>query len=140
MNQLLLDTEDVSFMLPESIKGGYQAWEEDLSVQLTMIPGNMVTELSGIVWRISYQYGFFWNDGDKNKVISACRKGRRQPITCAFLPPNSTEMITSRFFVTNFSYPKFQWATTVENEDGEDIVKPLWADFSVELREVDPHD
>ena len=76
MNQLLLDTEDISFMLPESIKGGYQAWEEDLSVQLTMIPGNMVTELSGIVWRISYQYGFFWNDEDKNKVISACRKGR----------------------------------------------------------------
>ena len=29
---------------------------------------------------------------------------------------------------------------TLENEDGEEVIKPLWADFSVELREVDPHD
>ena len=95
-----------------------------------MLPGNMVRELRGTVWRVNYQYGYF-TDEEKNNLLAACRKGRNKPILCAFLPPNSTEMISSEFFVTAFASPKFMWS-----REG----KPMWGDFSVELREVTPHD
>lgn len=131
MTQLILDTGGVGLLLPESQKGGYQAWEEDLSVDLVMIPGNMVKELGGIVWRVSYQYGVFFRDEEKNRFIAACRKGRREPILCSFLPPDQEKTITAEFFVTEYTPPKFMWSS-----EG----KALWADFSLELREVSPHD
>lgn len=130
MNQLILDTGGYAILLPESRKGGYTAYEEPLSVDLVMLPGNMVRELRGTVWRVNYQYGYF-TDEEKNNLLAACRKGRNEPILCAFLPPNSTEMISSEFFVTSFASPKFMWS-----REG----KPMWGDFSVELREVTPHD
>lgn len=130
MNQLILDTGGYSILLPESQNGGYTAYEEPLSVDLVMLPGNMVRELRGTVWRVNYQYGYF-TDEEKNNLLAACKKGRNEPILCAFLPPNSTEMISSEFFVTAFSSPKFMWS-----REG----KPMWGDFSVELREVTPHD
>lgn len=136
--QLILDVGGYAIALPESRKGGYEAYEEDLTVDLTMIPGNMVKEVRGSVWHVNYQYGWF-NDTDKNRVIAACVKGRKEPILCAFLPPNGDELITSEFFVTTFNFPKFQWSRIV-TEDGTEKTVPLWADFSVELREVDPHD
>lgn len=126
MTQLIID----NFALPESIKGGYRAWEEDLTVELVMLAGNMVKELRGTVWRISYQYGYF-NEADKARVIAACQKGRREPVVCTFLPPGSDETITSEFFVTSFQSPKFMWSRDE---------RPLWGDFAVELREVTPHD
>ena len=122
MNQLILDTGGYAILLPESQKGGYTAYEEPLSVDLVMLPGNMVRELRGTVWRVNYQYGYFTDEE---------KKGRNEPILCAFLPPNSTEMISSEFFVTAFTSPKFMWS-----REG----KPMWGDFSVELREVTPHD
>lgn len=130
MTQLILDMGGVAISLPESIKGGYKSWEEDLCSEVVMISGRMVTELRGSVWRVSYQYGFF-NDVDRKRIISACRKGRREPIICSFLPPESEDMITGNFWVTSFSEPKFIWS--VENG------KPMWADFSVELRETKSH-
>lgn len=119
----------MAIALPESQKGGYIAYEEDLSVQIPMIAGNLVCELAGVVWRISYQYGWF-NDADRQRVLSACRHGKREPILCTFLPPDGEETITSRFFVTSFRDPKFMWSA-----EGH----PVWGDFSVELREVRPH-
>lgn len=136
MTQLILDVDGVAVSLPESIKGGYTAYEEDLSVQIPMIAGNMVTELGGKVWRITYQYGYF-NEEEKNRVISACRKGKREPIICSFILPESDNAIVSTFYVTAFKEPKFMWSTNVQG-DGT-TPKPLWADFSVELREVRPH-
>lgn len=130
MNQLILDVGGYGVLLPESIKGGYTAYEEDLTVGLTMIPGNMVKEVRGSVWHVDYQYGYF-KEEMKERVIAACRKGKKEPIICSFLPPNGTELITSEFFVASFSPPKFMWSRDK---------KPLWADFSVELREVEPHD
>lgn len=130
MTQLILDINGNAIALPESRKGGYIAWEESLTVDLEMIPGNMVKELRGNVWRVNYQYGYF-NDDDRVRVLESCIKGRAEPIICSFLPPNGDEMIVSEFFVTAFTSPKFMWS-----RDG----KPLWGDFSVELREVDPHD
>lgn len=134
MLQLILDTGGYAIALPESIKNGYTAYEEDLTVDLVMIPGNMIKEVRGSVWHVNYQYGYF-NESDKNRVIAACVKGRKEPIICSFLPPNGNELISSEFFVTAFSSPKFQWS---RDDDGETV--PLWADFSVELREVEPHD
>lgn len=129
MTQLILDVDGVAIALPESIKGGYRAWEEDLSVDAVMISGRMVKELTGVVWRVAYQYGFF-NDADRARVLTAMRKGKRQPLICSFLPPESDTMITGSFWVTSSTEPKFMWGS-----DG----KPLWGDYSVELREVKSH-
>lgn len=136
MTQLILDLEGAALPLPESQKGGYTAFEDDFTVQIPMIAGNLVAELAGKVWRVSYQYGYF-NDADKNKFIAACRKGKRKPITCSFLPNDSNEMRTAIFFVTSFTEPKFQWSTMFSGDGSPPA--PLWADFSVELREVRPH-
>lgn len=135
MTQLIIDVDGEAIQMPESIKTRYQAWEEDESVQLTMIAANMVVELRGTVWRISYQYGYF-NDEMKDRVIRACRKGMREPILCSFLPPEGEELLVGEFFVTTFNSPKFYW--TYDDETGKE--KPIWGDFSMELREVEPHD
>lgn len=125
MIQLILD----GMQLPESQEGGYRAWEEDLTVGVEMISGRLVRESRGVVWKISYQYGWF-NDADRARILAAMRKGRKYAITCAFLPPEGDELITSNFCVTKSTEPKFMWST-----DG----KPLWGDFSLELREERPH-
>lgn len=135
MTQLILDVDGSAVTLPESQKGGYRAWIDALSQEVTMVSGRLVKELRGNVWRVSCQYGFF-DDEMKNKVIAACEKGRGLPIRCGFLPPNSAGPLTySDFFVTSFTYPKFMWS---RNADSGPV--PLWADFSLELREVRPHD
>ena len=100
MTQLILDTTGYNVQLPETHKGGYKADTEDLSVEVTMITGRIVKEIRGSVWRVSYQYGYF-DDALKNDFIAACEKGRKQPITCGFLPQESTEALKySDFFVT----------------------------------------
>lgn len=134
MTQLILDVGGYAVALPESQKNGYSVDEETLTQDLVMIPGNMVKEIRGDVWVISYQYGYF-NDADKDRVISACKKGQKEPIICTFLVPDSNETLTSNFFVTSFTRPKFMWS---RNKDDE--VVPLWGDFNLSLREVDPHD
>lgn len=129
MIQLVLDVGGVAIALPESQKGGYWAYEDDLSVEVEMASGRLVKELRGTIYRAGYQYGWF-NDEEKARVITACRKGRRKPIICTILLPETMETVTSNFWVTSFKEPKFMWST-----EG----KPMWADFSVELREVRPH-
>lgn len=135
MVQLILDTDGTNIELPESKKGGYTAKLTTLAEYIEMISGRMVAELRGNVWEISYQYGYF-TDEMKNKVISAVKKGQITPIQCGFLPPDSVAALTySRFFVKEFTYPKFMWS---RNDGGEPI--PVWGDFSLTLREVEPHD
>lgn len=127
MVQIILD----GIALPESQRGGYIADRQPLSVDVEMITGRIVRELRGNVWVIKYQYGYF-DDETKNRILTAVEKGRRQAIRCGFLPPDSTEALTySNFLVTNFTYPEFMWSA-----DG----KPLWANFEIELREVQPSD
>ena len=134
MTQLVLDVGGYAIALPESQKQGYTVDEETLSQDLIMIPGNMVKEIRGDVWVITYQYGYF-NDTDKDRVIAACKKGKKEPILCTFLIPESNKTITSTFFVTSFTRPRFMWS---RNAKGETV--PMWGDFNVSLREVDPHD
>ena len=139
MTQLILDTEGYNLSLPESQKGGYAIEKQPLSVDVDMVTGRIVRELRGNVWHISYQYGFF-SDTEKNTLIAACRKGQKQAIRCGFLPPDSTGALTySNFLVIGFSYPKFMWSRLVEGEEGS-VPAPMWADFSLELREVKPSD
>ena len=135
MTQLILDTRGYNLTLPESQKGGYRASYEPLSVDVEMITGRLVRELRGNVWCVEYQYGFF-DDEMKSKLIAICRKGRREPIQCGFLPPESTGALRyGSFFVVGFNQPKFMWS-----RDADGLPVPLWADFSLSLREVKPSD
>ena len=90
--------------------------------------------------QMSQVIGGFFDDDTKNKWISACRKGTRQAITCGFLPPDSSgTLLYSNFLVMAFTYPKFMWSQMLPGENG-DTARPIWGDFSLELREVRPHD
>ncbi len=133
--QLILDADAGGVILPESRHGKYTAQLTPLHEDVEMITGRLVRELRGNVWVIGYQYGYF-TDEMKRRVIAACEKGKREPIECGFLPPDSGgELNYSSFFVTNFTYPKFFWS---RNDRGSLV--PLWGDFSLTLREVKPSD
>lgn len=138
MTQLILDTTGYCVVMPESQKGGYTAQFTPLHEDVEMITGRLVLELRGNVWVLNYQYGWFEAEM-KNRVISACEKGKRTPITCDFLTPDSTGALsTSRFWVTAFTYPKFFWSTRLIGD--HETPYPLWGDFSLTLREVKPGD
>lgn len=134
MTQLILDTGGVNVALPESIKN-YRADKRALTVQLEMINGRLVAEKRGDIWVVSYQYGYL-DDETGRKVVQACENGRAKPITCGFLPYESSAALTySDFLVTSFGRPRFMWSRT----GPDNFPVPVWADFSVELREVNPH-
>ena len=137
MIQMILDVAEQSVELPESKNGGYTIKEETLSESIPMISGRTVREYRGKVWVASYQYGYF-NDADMKRVVAACEKGMKQSITCCVLTHESSELVTSNFVVTSFERPKFMWSRIV-TESGEEKTVPMWADFSVNLREVKPH-
>ena len=133
LTQLILDVDGDNLILPESSKGGYSAQLTPLSEDVEMVTGRLVRELRGNVWVLGYEYGYFKTEM-KNRVIAACEKGKRTPITCAFLTPDSDGALSrSRFWVTKFNYPKFAWGK------GNPPV-PLWGEFSLTLREVEPSD
>ena len=130
ITQLVLDVDGVNLSLPESRNGGNNVSREMQAVSVEMISGRVVRELRGSVVRVSYQYGYF-NDEMKTKFLYACEKGRGTPITCGVLFPDRAELSYSKYWVTGIGYPKFMWS-----REGE----PLWADFRVELQEVEPSD
>ena len=61
IKQLILDVGGEAIELPESRKGGDNAYREELSQQIQMISGRLVKEVRGTVWRVSYQYGYFFS-------------------------------------------------------------------------------
>lgn len=130
MTQLILDTTENNFILPETMRGAYNIREVDLGTNIEMISGRTVKEIRGRAWEISYQYGYF-ADMDKDIFIAACKKGVGTPIACSFLVPENNSVLTSEFLVTSFTRPKFMWSS-----EG----KALWGDYTVTLREVRPHD
>lgn len=137
MIQMILDVGGGSITLPESKNGGYTIKEETLSESIQMISGRTVREYRGKVWVASYQYGYF-NDDEMKRVVAACEKGMKQSITCCVLTHESNELVTSKFIVTSFERPKFMWSRII-TESGVEKTIPMWADFSVNLREVKPH-
>ena len=130
MTQLILDTTENNFVLPETMRGAYNIREVDLGTNIEMISGRTVKEIRGRAWEISYQYGYF-ADMAKDVFIAACKKGVGTPISCSFLVPENNSVLTSEFWVTSFTRPKFMWS-------GEG--KALWGDYTLTLREVRPHD
>ena len=137
MIQMILDVGGYAIPMPESQKGGYTIKEETLSESIQMISGRTVREYRGKVWVASYQYGYF-SDSDMQRVIAACEKGMQQSILCSVLTHDNAGLITSNFIVASFERPKFMWSRIV-TENGEETTIPMWADFSVSLREVKPH-
>ena len=137
MIQLILDVGGESISLPESKNGGYTIKEETLSESIPMISGRTVREYRGKVWVASYQYGYF-NDADMKRVVAACEKGMKQSISCCVMTHESNELVTSKFIVTSFERPKFMWSRII-TESGVEKAIPMWANFSVNLREVKPH-
>ena len=135
MTELVLDVSGAGVVLPESQKGGYRAELTPLSVDVEMISGRLTREKRGSVWVVNYQYGYF-DDGMKERVIAACRKGQGEVIVCGFLEPTSGgELTYRRFLVTSFQHPKFMWSRP--GEQGTPV--PMWGDFAVTLREVKPN-
>lgn len=136
MTQLVLDTGGINLTLPESIKGGYNVQNSPLAKEVEMASGRLTREIRGHIWMITYQYGYL-DDEQKNNFIAACEKGWRQAITCAFLSPTGSGLITSDFLVTDFTYPKFMWSR-LQLAGGSPVA--MWGDYNVTLREVSPHD
>lgn len=135
MTQLILDVGGENLILPETSKGKYRAYLNPGPEDVEMISRRLVRELHGDIWVAEYQYDYFKTEM-KNRVISVCRKGRKQPLVCEILPPESAgERIISRFWVMTFKEPKFYWS---KNAYGTRV--PLWGDFSLSLREVKPSD
>lgn len=132
MTQLILDVDGAAIVLPESIKGGYTAVKEPLADTVEMISGRIVREVRGNRWVVSYQYGYF-DENTMRQILTVCDKGIRQAIKCSFLPQESTDgtLTTLDFFVASYNRPRFMWS---------DNLTPLWADFSVNLRAVNPVD
>lgn len=138
MTQIILDVGGYNIALPESKKGGYRAWCEDLATEVLMVSGRRTLEVRGEVYRVAYQYGYF-SDEDKNNVLAACRKGKKAPIQCVILLPNG-ETVSSSFFVTVLNEPRFMWSNVNGVDSGGNVsYQPMWADLSFELREVSPH-
>lgn len=140
--QLILDTAEYNLILPESERGGYSIQREPLSKAVEMITGRTVKEVRGNVWVISYQYGWL-SDEMRNKFIAVCEKGTRTPITCGFLLPDSEAndgtLEYSSFFVMDYTRPQFIWSRQVL-KDGTYQPVPLWGDFNISLRQVQPDD
>ena len=104
---------------------------------IDMISGRRIREYRGMVWTVTYQYGYL-SDEDRVKFLNICRKGTTSTIDCNILIPATDEMVTSTFMVTSYREPKFAWGRII-TEDGQTKTVPLWGDYSVELREVKPH-
>ena len=113
--------------IPTSTRDRYQAYEEDLKVEVPMISGRMVEEVRGTVWRINYAYDYM-GDAKLKEVLEVLR--RRGTKTVNFLPDNGTEMVTGTFRVESITPP-----TLAFFRDGT----PKWHNLAFSLREVKPH-
>lgn len=121
--QLIID----GVVLPTSTHDRYQAYEEDLRVEIQMISGRVVHEVQGTVWRIGYTYDYM-GDSKMREVLAVLRS--RGNKTVSFLPDNGTKLVTSVFKVESLTPP-----TLAFFRDGT----PKWHNLSFTLREVKPH-
>lgn len=124
MIQLILD----DIVLPETSKDKYACYPVELSQEIDMISGRRVREIRGNVLFAKYSYDFMGLELTK-KVLEKLRSGA--PIPAAVLPDNSTELITSIFWVESFTPPTFAFSKSGV---------PYWHNLAFTLREVKPHD
>lgn len=124
MIQLILE----GIALPENKKSKYRCYPSELSQKVDMISGRRVHEIRGNVQMIEWSYGYLELDFG-SKVLAVLRSGK--PINVAYLPDDSTELVSGEFWVESIKAPKFAFSV-----DGV----PFWHDLSFTLREVKPHD
>lgn len=133
MTQLILDSTGVNIALPESRQGGYKCYKEPLGEEIEMISGRVVREIRGSLWICEYEYEYL-PDVIMKKVLQACEKGRREPITCSFLTHDG--ILTSRFYVNELQRPEYIFARV----NAEGVAVPVWSNMFFSLREVKPND
>lgn len=131
MTQLILGEGTDTLTLPEARQGNYTCENVLLGTDIEMASGRMVREYRGRYWRITYQYTYL-STAHKELLMELCQAGQSEPMSATFLVPDSDELETSTFLVTEFQAPQFIWG----RPNGE----ALWGNYKVVLREVDPHD
>lgn len=131
MTQLILGNEASTLTLPEARNGNYICENVLLGTDIEMASGRMVREYRGRYWQITYQYTYL-RTAHKELLMELCQAGQTEPIPARFLIPDTDEMVSSTFLVTEFQAPQFIWGRTDE--------EALWGNYKVVLREVEPHD
>ena len=112
---------------PETSSDRYHCYYEELSKDLRMISGRLVSEVRGRYRVITYQYDAL---GDRLMRTLLQDLRSRQPLSVTYLAPEQDEMMTGRFRCTAFPKP------TIAFSDGG---RPRWHNISFTLEEVDPH-
>lgn len=125
MEPILLQIEDIP--LPNPGFDNYACWEDPLRVSLEMIPGNVVQEERGMVWRARYASDYL-GDAVLRPLLGYLRSGK---VIATALPDNADQTVTAAFLVDSLTPP------TLLALDG---AVPIWHGLSFTLREVDPHD
>lgn len=124
MQQLVLN----GLSLPEQTADRYSAHPAELAVQLTMIAGNIVKEIRGHVWQVSYAADYLppqiWR-----QLAAILRSG--QTIAASFLPDDGDEMISDTMVVTSLTDPSYAFSV----RGGA-----AWHNLSFTLRSVNPYD
>lgn len=121
--QLILE----GIVLPESSHDKFSCWEEDLSVNLTMISGREVIESKGKVWKASYSFDYMGNELLR-KVLAVLRSGR--PFQAAVLPDDRDEMVSSVFIRESITNPTYAFSRGGVG---------LWHNLAFTIREERPH-
>lgn len=125
MEPILLQIEDIP--LPSPGFDNYACWEDPLRVSLEMIPGNMVQEERGMVWRVRYASDYL-GDSIMRPLLEYLRSGR---VIATALPDNADEPVTAAFLVDSLTPPSLL---------ALDGTEPIWHNLSFTLREEEPHD
>lgn len=114
--------------LPETSRDKYSCYPEILGQQIDMISGRRVTEVRGMVQKITYSYDYM-GDELMRKVLAVIRSGRS--FEASYLPDDSTQLQTSTFLTESYTNPTFAFS-----RGGV----PYWHNLEFVLREVKPHD
>lgn len=122
--QLIIDNT----LFPSSTHDNYSAYEMILTEQLEMADRSMTEEVSGWIWKVEYSYDYM-GMSKLRECLNVLRKGGVHTVT--FMPDDSDETRTGRFFVESLSAPSLAF---VRADQGR------WHNLSFTLREVEPHD
>ena len=123
MTQLIIN----GVTLPETSHDKYSCFPAELNVQIDMISGRRVSEVRGIVQKITYSYDYMpavlWR-----QLAGALRSGTA--MTVQYLPDDGDSLVTSTFLRESMTEPTFAFS-----RHG----LAYWHGVSFTLREVSPH-
>lgn len=124
MVQLIIE----GIYLPETSRDKYSCCPVILGQQLDMISGRRVTEVRGVVQKITYSYDYMGNELMR-QVLAVIRSGRSFEVS--YLSDDSDQLKTSMFLTESYTNPTFAFSKSGV---------PYWHNFEFVLREVKPHD